>query len=391
MSQPAPREYGLDWLRVAAFGALIFYHSGMIFVPWEFHIKNPEIAHLLIYPMLFFNRFRLPLLFFISGCGVAFSLRRRGWGEFAGERLRRLLIPVVFGMFVIIPPQIYYERLQQGAKFASYGEFYRTVLELVPYPKGSFSWHHLWFVVYILVYSLVCIPVFAWLRGDSGRGAIASLARLCERWPAAIYLVNVPSIVNALVLGPRWPVTHNLIADWANLAGSLITFLWGFVFASSPALLDLVERRRSEFLAGWVASVVVFFGVLVTDTQPGPFAWTLINAYYGMFAIFALVGYARATIHSGGAWLSYATEAVYPFYIVHQTIIVAAGYYIVQQAWSVSVKLAVTMAVTAAGSWLAFEVVRRTRVTRLLFGLKPSSGTEVPRRLEPAPQSAGGD
>ena len=97
------REYGLDWLRVAAFAVLIFYHSGMMFVPWEFHIKNHETRDTLTRIMLFFNRWRLPLLFFISGCGVVFSLRRRELAKFAAERVRRLLIPLVFGMFVIIP------------------------------------------------------------------------------------------------------------------------------------------------------------------------------------------------------------------------------------------------------------------------------------------------
>ena len=95
------REFGLDWLRVFAFTVLIVYHSGMPFVRWGWHIENSDKSTLLEYVMLFANRWRLPLLFFISGAGVAFSLRRRGWGEFAGERLRRLLLPVAFAMFVI--------------------------------------------------------------------------------------------------------------------------------------------------------------------------------------------------------------------------------------------------------------------------------------------------
>jgi len=363
------REYGLDWLRVAAFAALIFYHSGMIFVPWDFHIKNAEQSRFLELPMLFFNRWRLPLLFFISGCGVAFSLRRRGWGQFSRERLRRLLIPVVFGMFVIVPPQIYYERLQHGATF-SYAEFYRTVFELVPYPKGSFSWHHLWFVVYILVYSLIGIPIFAYLRSDSGQRALGALGRFFCSSPVAVYLVNLPSIAVALMLGPKWPTTHNLVSDWANFTGSFITFLWGFVIASSPAILDLIERRRREFLIGGIAAAAVFFGLRLTRAGWGLVPMTLINAYFGMLWIFTLVGYARARIKSGGPWLTYLTEAVYPFYVVHQTIIIVAGFYIIQQPWSIGVKLALTMLITLAGSWLAFEGVRRTPVTRLLFGLK---------------------
>ena len=371
MSTPtaARREYGLDWLRVAAFAVLIFYHSGMVFVPWEFHIKNAETSENLALVMLFFNRWRLPLLFFISGCGVAFSLRRRDWGEFTLERLRRLLIPLVFGMFVIIPPQIYYERLQQGATF-TYAGFYGSVLEFVPYPKGSFSWHHLWFVVYILVYSLAGIPVFAFFRSATGQRALAAFARFLNANRVGVYLINIPSLIVAFTLGPHWPTTHNLISDWANLTGCFVTFLCGFVIASSPALLDLIERRRREFVAGALLLTVVFYAARLGFVHPGAISWKLMNGFLGMLWIFTLTGYARHHIRSGGPWLTYATQAVYPFYILHQTILVCVGFYIVQWPWSIGAKLALIMVCTFLGSWAGFELVRRTAPTRLLFGIK---------------------
>lgn len=355
------REFGLDWLRVAAFGVLIFYHSGMIFVPWDFHIKNPEPSEALAWVMVFFNRWRLPLLFFISGCGVAFSLRRRTWGQFAAERLQRLLIPLVFGMFVVIPPQIYFERMQQGKPFA-----YREVFDFVPYPQGAFSWHHLWFVAYLLVYCLIGIPVFAWLRGEAGKGFTKGMVRLIGRYPAAVYLINAPSLIVAYLLGPRWPVTHNLIADWANFTGSFITFLWGFVIASTPGFLEIIESRRREFLIGAGLVTACFYALRVAGVSSN-----VVSGYMGMLWIFTLVGWARARIRTGGPWLSYATEAVFPFYILHQTIIVTAGFYIIQWPLSIGAKLPLTMAVGFLGSWLGFEIVRRLGPARVLFGLKP--------------------
>jgi glucans biosynthesis protein C len=362
------REYGLDWLRVAAFAVLIFYHSGMMFVPWEFHIKNRETSEGLASVMLFFNRWRLPLLFFISGCGVFFSLRRRTLGGFATERLRRLLIPLLFGMFVVVPPQIYFERLFQGAKL-SYIEFYPSVFQFEPYPKGSLSWHHLWFVAYLLVYSLVGIPLFGFLRTEAGKRAMGSLSRFLTTHPLSIYLINVPSLVAGVTLGPRWPVTHNLTSDWANLIGSIITFLWGFFVAANPLMLDTIERRRREFLSGALAVTALFYLLRITKFDAGLLGRNLINGYFGMLWIFTLVGYARAKIRTGGPWLTYATEAVYPFYILHQTIMIAAGYFIIQPDWGILPKLFLTMGVTFAGSWLGFELVRHNRLTRLLFGL----------------------
>ena len=50
------REHGLDALRVFAFAILILYHSGMGFVSWEYHVKNPETSRALELVMLFVNR-----------------------------------------------------------------------------------------------------------------------------------------------------------------------------------------------------------------------------------------------------------------------------------------------------------------------------------------------
>ena len=386
LGRTASREYGLDWLRVFAFGVLIFYHSGMAFVSWDWHIKNTEKSQVLELVMLFFNRWRLPLLFFISGAGVCFSLRRRSWGKFAGERLRRLLIPLAFAMFVVVPPQIYFEHLYRGRSYASYGEFYRTVFQFVPYPQGSFSWHHLWFVAYILVYSLAGIPIFALVKGQVGRRFVSWLAGSLEKWPITVYLINLPSLAVALWLGPKWPTTHNLIADWANLSGSFITFLWGFVIASEPRLLDLIERRRREFLWVGIVMAAAFYAMMVSGaTREWPPAWRIltsavVSGYLGMAWIFALVGYARAKLKQGGPALSYANEAVYPFYIAHQTITVGLVYYVVQCNWGVWPKVAVTVAGTFLGSWIVFEAVRRTWLTRLLFGVKEDRATKTEAR-----------
>lgn len=374
--EPVPqREYGLDWLRVFAFAVLIFYHSGMAFVTWDWHLKNPEQSTALEAVMLACNRWRLPLLFLISGAGVCFSLRRRSMGEFAAERIRRLLLPLIVGMFVVVPPQIYLERIHNGAQF-TYLEFYRTVLQLEPYPKGSFSWHHLWFVVYILVFSLLGIPLFRALRSAAGQRIVDALVNAFRRWPPLLYAVNVPNLLVAVTLGPHWPATHNLVSDWATLTGAFLTFLWGFIIASNRGFLDLITRRRREFLIGGIAVAVLFFTArylgLTRAWPPGArlWFWETVNGYYGMTWIFAMVGYARARITRPTSWLKYATEAVYPFYIFHQTITVALVYCVIPWQAGIAPKMAVVAAGTFAGSWLLFEAVRRVRFLRPLFGLR---------------------
>ena len=370
------REFGLDWLRVIAFAILIGYHTGMYFVAWPWSVKNPVISEWLTWPMLFVNRWRLPLLFFISGAGVWFNLRKRGYARFLRERSRRLLIPLGFGMLVVIPPQVFVERVLAGWHYANYFDFWATVFRFVPYPRGNLSWHHLWFLPYIFTYCVVGLPLFVFFRSGSGRAAVDRLVRLCEI-PGFVYILNVPNLVAAWYLGPRWPSTMNLVSDWANFTGYFLTFLWGFVLCGSTQFLDLVLRRRREYLVVAAVMAVLLFasylGPLLDGLAPAPrrLVWELINANFTLAMILALVGWSRALLNRDSAALRWATDAVYPFYIVHQTITVLLGYWWLGWNVPITVKYPALAAGTFAGSWACFELIRRTRLTRVLFGMKP--------------------
>ncbi|MDQ1086206.1 acyltransferase family protein [Siphonobacter sp. SORGH_AS_1065] len=127
------RRYDLDWLRVLAFLLLIFFHTGMFFNYWGWHVKNNVQTHWVEYPMMFTSAWRMALLFMISGMGVYWALGQRSAGSFLGERTKRIFIPLVFGMFFIIPPQIFFERISNGATY-SFLEFYPSTFEFLPYP-----------------------------------------------------------------------------------------------------------------------------------------------------------------------------------------------------------------------------------------------------------------
>src|SRR5690554_1982323 len=158
------RRYDLDWLRVIVFGLLIFYHVGMFFVPWDFHIKNNVTYIGLVWPMVFLNQWRLPILFVISGMGTYYALSKRSGWQFSAERIQRLLLPLVFGMLVIVPPQVYIERLAEGRFSGGYFDFWPWEAFEGVYPTGNLSWHHLWFLPYLLVFSLLLVPIFLYLR-----------------------------------------------------------------------------------------------------------------------------------------------------------------------------------------------------------------------------------
>ena len=369
------RRYELDWIRVFAFGILIFYHTGMFFVEWEWHIKNNRTSEFLEVLMLLVNRWRLPLLFLVSGAGVFFAFRKRSLGKFAWERISRLFIPLLFGMMVIVPPQIYFERLATGANF-SYLQFYPSVFEFEPYPEGSFSWHHLWFVAYLLLFSLICIPLFAYFRSANGVIALKKLTSYLSA-SAKIYLILIPGLVINLSLAPLFPTTHNLIEDWANFTGSLYLFLLGYLFAFNQDMMESCRKQRKTSLL--IALATYFFYIYlwksevllpVLEQAERQYIYIVLDTLLGGMAILAVLGYARQHLRFTTPFLQYANNAVYPFYILHQTVIIILAYYLAGYKWMIGPKFFLISLTTFIICLILYELVKRTALTRLLFGIK---------------------
>ncbi|HEX3992104.1 MAG TPA: acyltransferase family protein, partial [Acetobacteraceae bacterium] len=160
------RKYYLDWLRVSAFGFLILFHVGMLYVTWPFNLKSARIVPALEPWMTALGAWRLALLFFISGVAANFLITRLGPGAFARDRLRRLLPVILFAMFVVIPPQVYVEFRSKGAIAPGYLHFwlfsYLPADQTLAHHFGRTfpTWDHLWFVVYLLAYTLVLAAIF---------------------------------------------------------------------------------------------------------------------------------------------------------------------------------------------------------------------------------------
>jgi glucans biosynthesis protein C len=370
------RQYYLDWIRVLAFGILIFYHSGMFFVPWEFHFKNNEIIDWIKYPMLFFNQWRLSLLFFISGVGISFALKSRTGWAFVRERNRRLLLPLIFGMLVVIPPQIYCERVINHQFIGSYFDFYPSVFEFVPYPRGSFSWHHLWFIVYLWVFSVVGTPIFLALRSEGGRRFLQKFYQIYIH-PIKIYWMMLPFMILFWTLDKISPTTHNLVHDWLNLFNSFLLVLLGYILGQNPNFWAMLETNRKAYLWASIvfgASMYLFVHYPVFPIENDDLDFfvegvvTRINAFS---VILCIGGYAKHYLNRTNSFLVYANEAVYPFYILHQTILLIIGFYIVNLPWAWEIKLIILMIGTFLGSLLIYHfLIRPFNLMRLLFGVK---------------------
>lgn len=374
MNRTYSRRYDLDWLRVLAFTLLILFHTGMMFNGWNWHVKNPETSHTLEYVMIFLSQWRMPLLFFISGAAVWFAMEKYSAGRFAWERVKRLALPLLFGMLVIIPPQVYYERLFQGQEFESFWSFYETVFDLQPYPTGNFSWHHLWYLPYILLYSLLMLPFFRYFKNPKGH---LVLKRWIDRLASGrlTMLGFLPIAVSEICLRPFWPDNaSNLVEDWAQFVSMLVIFSWGFGFASSQKIWPALELHRRTFLGTAMFTTgclyIVWYGG-IEFPESSISIYRLIRSANLWFWILVILSFGSKYLRFSNSFLRYANHAVYPFYMLHQTVTVVVGYYLVDWSAGVPVKFCVLALATFLGSWVLYEFpIKRFRLLRPLFGLK---------------------
>ena len=366
------RRYDLDWLRVLVFGLLILFHVGMFFNPWGWHIKNNVIYDWLKYPMSFLSQWRLSILFVISGMGTCFALSFRSGRVFSKERIKRLGLPLVVGMILIVPPQVYFERLSTGQFQGTYTQFYFWEAFAGIYPEGNFSWHHLWFLPYLLIYSLLLAPLFVYLRNNPEH-AFLSWVKKCLSTRFGWLILVLPLYLAEALLEPFFPVTHALVNDWFTFINFMILFFYGFLFIliGDEFWQRVDELKFRAFLTG-----ILFFALFLTIRQFEDniyihFTEAFIKVVNCLSWIVAIFGYGAKYLNQKSNLLTYCNTAVYPFYILHQTITVGMGYYMMNWQASFAVKFLILATGTFFFSWLLYEfIIKRINFLRPLFGLK---------------------
>ncbi len=378
------RHYGMDWLRIGAFAILILYHIGMVFVPWGYHVKAQPILPWVTIPMLFPNAWRLMLLFVVSGYASRALLDRQPEpGRFAWSRSLRLLVPLAFGIAVIVPPQPWVELVTKGGYregflhfwWAHYFDFVRIGGLILP------TWNHLWFVAYLWVYTMALAAGAALVRGGWAQRAFDRMLggwrvlALPILWLALVWLVIIPDVGE----------THDLINDPVAHLTYLPAFLFGVALRGSEGVMAAIRRwwkwGAALSLAGFAA--VVAFEIAWMGHEAPRFVLTpfrIARAFQAWGGIVALIGIADRWWNRDHPWRATLTEAVFPFYIVHQTIIVVVAYWLLQANLPAIVDFPILVAATVAGCWAFYLVGREVAPLRPLIGLR--------RRTRPAKQPA---
>jgi glucan biosynthesis protein C len=379
------RRYDIDWLRVLAVLLLFPFHTARIFDtlnPW--YVKNGALSDALTYFIYIVHPWHMPLLFLLAGASTWFALSFRSAGQYVKERFIRLLIPLIFGLLVIVPPQSYFGLLSHTGYSGSYIEWYTNFFSINPsdldgYFLGGFTPAHLWFIAFLFIFSLLALPLFLFLRRrDSGKRIMGWLAAFCSL-PGAIFLLAIPLYV-----------MYGLIDFYPSPLYFITYFILGFILVADTRFEKAINRHKAIAL---VLGPILFLIVAYFEVFGYPFSFPsrfvpVLVAYIVGFApwffVIAILGYGRQFLTSSNKFLKYTGEASYPYYILHQTVIVIIGFYVVQWQLGGAAKYLLILAAATAVTALLYDLlIKRFNLFRFLFGMKRLKKKESP---VPAPK-----
>jgi glucan biosynthesis protein C len=383
------RRVDIDWLRVFATYLLFVFHAGMVFSPAPFyHVRNADLSMAMLVVTGFIGLWHMPLFFVLAGWSIVGSLRARGDVGFVRERMRRLGVPLLVGCVFLMPPIKYLELasgldlnhrglfvrsdLQAGFRqvipngLPEMAPFHETFLEFLPtfYTQlDRFTWAHLWFVAYLLTFTLLYRPSIR--RIVAGRELVQPLAR---GW---IYAPIVPLALVQLVLRPHWPGIQNLYDDWANVAYYSIFLLAGVALARHRALDAAVVAERWRALGIALAAMLVLL-LAVVGVVSEPRLLLAGSAVAAWCCVVAVLGFARRAPLPDGPVLAYLAESALPVYVLHQLAIVGIGWWVVQLPLGVAAKFGLLAVASLVATLAVYHaLVRPLAPLRFALGMRP--------------------
>ena len=376
------RYYYLDWLRVLAFSLLFVFHSWRPFDSLPWHIKNEETS--IVFDLLTFytHGWRMFLIFFISGAGTFLAMRSRK-GDFVKDRVKRLIVPFIFGVLVIIPPQRFYEWIMFRDFQGGYFDF------LLKYPAQQLGdnmgasillWFghlgtHLWYLPFLFVMTLLTLPLLKKIQ--KGLIKFNWLKKVISK-PIGIFILVIPMVTARFILKPIF----DEYTDWADFSVYIWPFLYGFIFMTDHAFIEIIKKKTTLLLSVGILSSTIFISSAFIDK-------TMIESYLhptfsfihfgisGLASLIAIswilffVGFFAKNMDFNHRLLLSANISILPIYVLHQTLIIVFGYYIVGIELNPYIKFLIITFTAIPASVILYKIIQTNFVTRFLFGLKP--------------------
>ena len=379
------RRYDIDWLRVLAMVAVFLFHCARFFDGGPWHLNNADKSIVAGVFVGWLDMWFMPLFFLLSGIGSWYSLKSRTNGRYLQERVKRILVPLyTVGLFLLLPPQFYFEMYSH--------EYYRgSFWSLLPRyfeGLGNFSWSmpdgllphpfsaHLWFLQYLFLISVVSLPLLRILSSRKGRILVDRLAKWSQRW-GGIFLFLIPLILirvglRSIFLG---------LYTWASFVEFALFYVIGYMLPSDAHFTDGIKKH------GWMCLIL---GILSYGLE-GYFVWGLGYSYpccepFSMkFVLFEMVlsigrwswiifilSLGAKYLNFNNKFLGYGNEAVLPFYILHQTIILCVGWFVIRGNMGILPKYLIIVVVSFTLIMLLYELLaKRFNAVRFFFGMRP--------------------
>ena len=378
MKKETQRLYYIDWLRVLAMISIFFFHADRFFDDFDWHVKNPDHNLISTLHVAFFSQWMMPLFFILSGAAVFYSLKFRSGATFIRERVQRILIPLlIVGYFITSPPQMYFERLTHGKFEGSFFEFIPFYFQGVDMFGGNFPWHgfHLWYLVYLFAFSIILLPLFK--PGNHRKtGFIVSVSCWFEK-PWHLILLVIPLILINILIDLNGLDFMRGTGGW-DLFSYLFIFIYGYLFFCNEEILETIKRLRSvSFFMAVILSItglVVHFGIKPEISRNTPILYlilTCVRCFCVLLWITAIIGFGEKFLNFKNRFLEYANEAVMPFYILHQFVLLLIGYWVVQlEIYTFFKYIFISGLSFAVIMGLCDFIIKRFQPARFLFGLK---------------------
>ena len=369
------RRYDFDWLRILAILGVFIFHTGRAFDSGGWHIKNAVASQAVTIWSQFFVLWGMPLIFIVSGVSVFFTAHKQP-GVFIKDKVLRLFVPLVVGAFTHIMLQVYIENVTQHGFTGSFFDFIPYYFQGLYGLGGNFAWMglHLWYLLVLFIFSIVLLPLFRWFKlSDRGQRFVARFTDFLGTG-LNVYLVTLPIGLLLIALDPSG-IGFKDFGGWSLFIYPFF-FVYGYLLVASEHLQQSIKRWRGLTLIVGIASVgALLYGVRNGDPTFGTPGFAVLMAVYAVCAwswLLTILGYGMQHLNRPSPRLSMLNEAVLPFYVMHQTVIVTLDYFVLPLPIPDPLKFiivgvsAFTIVVT-----LYWFVVKRVNVLRFLFGMKP--------------------
>ncbi|NIA03007.1 MAG: acyltransferase family protein [Nitrospirae bacterium] len=380
------RRHDLDWIRVLATFGVIIFHTMRMFDPDDWEVKNNITSDLVMIFIFFWAQWMMPIFFTISGASTYYALGFRSPMQFLKARTVRIMVPLLtVGIFVLSPPQDFIKQVTHGIIPPDFPimEFLSNYVTqnrpFLGFPYFGYPIYHLWYLYFLFVFSLVLLPIFVYLRSESGTALIARFSKFFNRsW--TIYLWIIPICIITTLLDPTSELGNlNYYGGWSMLVYPFI-FIMGFLLVSHERFEKAVYSQGKIAL---VLSIITYIGLMIMFIVMGDEIFgtygTPTYALLMSLRAFSMWCFMIAILYLGKRYFSYDSprlqyfsEGSLPYYMLHQTIIVIIGYQIAQWQIGILPKWIFLVITTFIGIMVIYEYgIRRFNPIRFLFGVKP--------------------